>query len=117
MSAIATTDSRNLGVRLSILYCTSSFSLDADLTLERAHPPDHFGQPRDHGRVTAPMSNRHRGDATDHDVVIQIIVDAGLCRDHHAIPDLRMIGASRLSSELAPFADFHRPCDSDLRGK
>src|SRR4029077_3661320 len=102
---------------LRILYCTSSLAFDADMTLERAHPPNQLGQPRDHRRVAAPLSNFHGGTATDHDVVIQIIVDTGLCRDHHAIADVRMIGASRLSAELAPLADFHRTGDSNLRRK
>jgi len=60
---------------IRIPYGTSSLALDADLTLERAHPADHFGQPRYYRRSkTAPLPNVHGRDTTDDDVVIQIIV-------------------------------------------
>src|ERR1700675_3040870 len=82
--------------------------------LQRTHSPNYFGQASQQDSVPAELPNGHGGDAGDNSVVLQVVVDAGLCYHHHAIADRHVVGASDLSAEQTPFADSRRAGDSGV---
>src|SRR5208337_1478664 len=110
-----TTGSTSLAaMRISTAQTLRLVAADAGAILQRAHPPNQVGQTRQRCRVAPVLAHVHRRAAPDDRVVSQAAVDAGLRGDHDAVADRRVVGASYLSAEQAPFADSRRARDSRL---
>src|SRR5271156_125282 len=100
--------------RISTAQTLCLVAADAGAILQRAHPPNQVGQTRQRCRVAPVLAHVHRRAAPDDRVVFQATVDAGLRGDNDAIADRRVVGASYLPAEQAPFADSGRARDSRL---
>src|SRR5271156_5297232 len=100
--------------RISTAQTLCLVAADAGAILQRAPPPNQVGQTRQRCRVAPVLAHVHRRAATDDRVIFQGAVDAGLRGDRDAVSDRRMVGASYLPAEQAPFADSRRARDSRL---
>src|ERR1700751_4369838 len=85
------------------------------MLFDRAQAAHRRRQPRHNRSHPPPDTHVHRRSAANGRVIGEIVRDSRLRDDAHAITDLRMVGDSDLSSELAPASDLYRAREADLR--